>query len=310
MELRQISQFMWVYEEGSFSRAATKARIAQPRLSVQIRGLEEEFGVQLFERHPRGVKPTDSAHKLYARCVAIMENVALAKDDLRQTDGAAALSGKIHVGLSGMFNRNLLQRVLLPFLERNPLVDVIISESYTGTLVEWVRDGLIDVALGSRPTVEGHLVQRFVYKDKVVLLSGSPLFGPTLTPCDLTKANGLKLILPTTKHSFGKAAHEYVEKGIIQAAKVIEVNSTAGSVAIALNSDWAVMGAFIGMIGDLDNPNAFVYPVAAPELSFDLYAIYDRRRPLSIAARKFVQMIEVELKRADAIWMELHQKSD
>jgi len=201
-----------------------------------------------------------------------------------------------------MFNRSLLKNVLLPFMERYPHVDVTISESYTGTLVEWVRDGMIDFALGARPVVEGNLVQRLVYQDRVVLLSGSPLFGPSFSPCDLTRTDRLKLILPTTKHSFGKVTQEYIERGIIKVAKVIEINSTVGSVGIAMNSDWAAMASFMAVLDDLENPRAFIYPVAAPAISFDLYAIYDRRRPLSAAAKLFVQMIEIELDRVDDLW--------
>ncbi|SPP92892.1 LysR family transcriptional regulator [Bradyrhizobium vignae] len=305
MEIKQLSYFMWVFEEGSFSKAAIKARTVQPALSMQIRRLEEEFGVQLFERHPRGIKATAAGNKLYKRCVAIMQNISLAEEELRVENPKGAVTGKIHVGLSGMFNRSLLKNVLLPFLERHPHVDVVVSESYTGTLVEWVRDGLVDFALGSRPEVEGHLVQRLLYRDRVVLMSGSPLFGASLTPCDLTRAEGLKLILPTTKHSFGRAAQEYIERGLINAEKVIEINSTAGSISIAMNSDWAVMGAFIGMVDDLDNPKVFVYPVVEPALSFDLYALFDHRRPLSAAARQFVHMIELEFKQVDALWDQL-----
>jgi len=293
---------MWVYEEGSFSKAAQKARVAQPVLSMQIRRLEDHFGVQLFERHARGIKPTEFGEKLYSRSVAIMRNVTLAEDDLRQAEQVDTLTGRIHVGLSGMFNRNLLRRILLPFMERYPQVDVTISESYTGTLMEWVRDGLIDFAVGSRPAVEGNLVQRLLYKDRVVLLSGSPLFGPSLSPCDLTQSKGLKLILPTTKHSFGKLIKEYIESGIIQVEKVIEINSTVGAVGIAMSSDWAVVASVIAVLDDLENPKSFIYPVIEPAIPFDLYTIYDRRRPLSAAARQFIQMIEVELGKVEDTW--------
>src|SRR5690606_17470743 len=55
MDLRQIMYFMWVYEEKSFTGASRKAGVVQPALSVQVRRLEEEFGVELFDRQSRGV---------------------------------------------------------------------------------------------------------------------------------------------------------------------------------------------------------------------------------------------------------------
>jgi LysR family nitrogen assimilation transcriptional regulator len=307
MEIKQIRYFMWVYEEGSFSKAAQKARVAQPVLSMQIRRMEDEFGVQLFERHARGIKPTEAGLKLYHRCVLIMQNVTAAEKELQETKQVETLTGKIHVGLPGIFNRSLLKDVILPFVERYPEVDVTVSEAYTGTLVNWVRDGLVDFALAARPLVEGNLVQRLIYKERVMLMSGAPLFGPSFTPCDLTKAEDLKLILPTSNSGFGAVVRDYIDRGVIKVDKLLEINGVAGSLAVAQNSDWAVLGSFMAVVVDLDNPRIFTYPVAAPNIPFDLYIVYDRRRPLSAAARLFVEIIEHELHRVNEMWDRISQ---
>lgn len=168
MEIKQIRYFMWVYEEGSFSKAAQKARVAQPVLSMQIRRLEDEFGVQLFERHARGIRPTESGLALYRRAVSIVNNVTAAEKELRLQNSGESLVGRLHVGLPGIFNRSLLKDVLLPFTEAYPGVEVTVSEAYTGTLVDWVRDGVIDFALGAKPLSEGNLVQKHVYSENHV----------------------------------------------------------------------------------------------------------------------------------------------
>jgi DNA-binding transcriptional LysR family regulator len=307
MEIKQIRYFMWVYEEGSFSKAAQKARVAQPVLSMQIRRLEDEYGVQLFERHARGIKPTEAGLKLYHRCVSIMQTVTAAEKELHEKTSAEELSGKIHVGLPGIFNRSLLKDVLLPFIENHPQVEVTVSEAYTGTLIDWVRDGIVDFALGARPSVEGNLVQKMIYRERIMLMSGAPLFGPSFTPCDLTKAEGLKLILPTSTSGFGSIVRDYIERGVIKVDKLLEINGAAGSIALAQSSDWAVLGSFIAVVADMDNPRSFVYPVAAPHIPFDLYIVYDRRRPLSAAARRFIEIMELELSKVDDIWDRISQ---
>ena len=60
MELRHLRYFMTTAEERSFTRAADRLWVAQPGLSTQIRRLERERHVQLFERHTRGVDLTDA----------------------------------------------------------------------------------------------------------------------------------------------------------------------------------------------------------------------------------------------------------
>ena len=90
MDFRQLEQFVAVYEEGSFSRAARRANCTQPGLSVQIRNLENELGVSLFTRNRRGVEPTVAGKRLYARGLSILNAVADTEMAVRELAGKAA----------------------------------------------------------------------------------------------------------------------------------------------------------------------------------------------------------------------------
>jgi LysR family nitrogen assimilation transcriptional regulator len=305
MDLKQISYFMWVYEERSFSKAAAKANVVQSALSMQIRRIEDEFGVLLFNRLPRGVEPTEAGRKFYDRCVLIARNLAEAREELSGASDLAAVSGVIRVGLPGSFNRGVLRDVLLPFMERYPGVQLTISEAYTGTLIDWVREGSVDFALGVRPSEEGGLIQKLIYSDRVVLMSGAPVNGASFRPCDLSQAENLKLILPAQNQSFGSLVQKYIDQGFIRTAKTIEINGTVGAFQLARYSDWGVLTPFVSLCRESGRSGMFIYPIVNPDIPFDLYLVYDKRRPPNIAARQFIAAIEAELRQVDAIWKEL-----
>src|SRR3989337_3484053 len=79
MELHQLQCFMAVIEEGGFNRATTRLHITQPALSYQIKRLEEELGVSLFHRRPRGISPTEAGRVLLQNAPDVIESVRRAR---------------------------------------------------------------------------------------------------------------------------------------------------------------------------------------------------------------------------------------
>jgi len=91
VELRHLRYFVAVAEEGSFLRAARRLRVAQPALSKQIRDLEREVGVKLFERLPRGARMTRAGEQFLSNARHALESAARAVATARQTDSATGL---------------------------------------------------------------------------------------------------------------------------------------------------------------------------------------------------------------------------
>jgi len=91
MELRHLRYFVAVAEEGSFLRAARRLHVAQPALSKQIRDLEREVGVQLFERLPRGARVTPAGEDFLRNARHALESAARAVACARRADSETGL---------------------------------------------------------------------------------------------------------------------------------------------------------------------------------------------------------------------------
>lgn len=86
MSLDQLRYFVAVAEEGHLTRAAQRLHIAQPPLSRQIRALEEELGVALFERTSKGMTPLEPAKVLLARAKLILSEIDATVLAVRRAD--------------------------------------------------------------------------------------------------------------------------------------------------------------------------------------------------------------------------------
>lgn len=146
MDLKCLSYFVAVIESGSFARASTRLRIAQPALGWQIRKLEEELGAQLLIRHSRGVEPTDAGLRMLDHARAILARAQEATAELRSL--ASEPQGTVVVGLTPSMNAMLTLPLLKRLSSEAPQIRVRPVEELSVVLAEWVATGRLDIAIG------------------------------------------------------------------------------------------------------------------------------------------------------------------
>ena len=170
MELRQLNYFVAIAEEHSFTRAAERLWVAQPGLSTQIRRLESELGVRLFERRPRGVDLTDAGELFLERArkaVAAAELARSTGDDLR-----AGLIGTIRLGIVTGAGWPHLGELLRRFGHDRPDVELTVVESYAGTLLRHLHDGRLDAVLAPTLFASTELFRAGVGETPWLVLAG------------------------------------------------------------------------------------------------------------------------------------------
>lgn len=149
MELRHLRYFVAVAEEENVTRAAARLNVSQPPLSRQIRDLEEELGLMLFERKPQALALTEAGKVFLIEARAVLER---AEEAVRV---AASLAGRgkseIHIGYAPSLTVELLPRALRRFQSTADKVRVRLHDLSTAEMLDGLREGRIDVALMIRP---------------------------------------------------------------------------------------------------------------------------------------------------------------
>ena len=145
MELRHLRYFVAIAEAGSFTLAAERLWVAQPGLSTQIRRLESELGVKLFERHTRGVDLTAAGELLLERARA-----ALAAAELAAATGhdiETGVVGTLRLGLFTAAKLRTTSELIDAFAREHSQIEVTIVESHDGVLVRDLRDRRLDAVV-------------------------------------------------------------------------------------------------------------------------------------------------------------------
>lgn len=149
LDLRALRYFVSVAEEKGFTRAAARLQIAQPALSRRIRRLEEDLGVDLFRRTPRGVDLTESGAMLLERAYTIFNQVQQVHHDL---SGEADLArGVVTVGMPTTPGEFIAPVLLERVRATHPGIELRFREGFSGVLERQLANNEIGVAVMHDP---------------------------------------------------------------------------------------------------------------------------------------------------------------
>ncbi|MBU0499663.1 MAG: LysR family transcriptional regulator [Gammaproteobacteria bacterium] len=297
MNLRDLKYIVAVGEARHFGRAAERCFVSQPTLSGQIKKLEEELDVVIFERTKRSVEVTPVGEAIIAHARKLLEQA----DAIEQLASAYRdpLAGSLRVGAIPTLSPYLMPLILVPLKKNYPQMKLVLSEEITETLLRRLGKHEIDVALIATPVEQGDLqvVPLFDEPFWIAHPHGHVLYNKDdITSEDLRQ---LDLLLLADGHCLAQQAMEVCglsertgrgEMGDLRAASLETLLQLVGAgfgctlvPALAIRGSWMTGSGVIAR--KLDLPDTF------RRVSLVFRRSFPRRRPLEVFAEVILRSL-------------------
>lgn len=284
MDIKQLTYFITIAEEGTITQAANKLHMAQPPLSTQLKLLEDELGVKLIERGARKVKLTDAGKILYKRAKHILEITTSTEKEIGEFRNG--VQGTLRLGTISSSGTALLSKRIVDFNKKYSDIKFEIHEGNTYELIEKLNSGIIEVGIVRTPFNSKNFECLFLEAEPMVaVMSSNYNFEVTKEVIDLGDLKDFPLII---YRRFEKILlGEFQNSGI--EPTVFCINDDARTTIL-----WARAGLGIGIVPKsainfelMDNIK--YKEINNNTLRTQISAVWIKERYLSMAAKKFLE---------------------
>jgi len=280
MELRQLKYFLAVAEEGQITRAAEKLNITQPPLSQQIILLEEELGVQLFNRSRKRVQLTEAGHALQNRAEQIMELLKSAVRDVADT--VEGLGGRLSIGSITSSGRSVVPEYMRRYHQLYHRVTFDLRQGDSRHIFELLDAGLIEVGLVRLPVDDSRYNYIVLPPERMVVVA-----DPDKFPIEETGVMQLVLLETTPL----LVLRRYLPTISEYCRNILCISDDVTPLII-----WARFGLGVAVVPEsavnmlLRGAELRVRPIDTPAFTTTGAVIWSKKNTLSSAASHFVEM--------------------
>lgn len=201
MDLKQLQAIVTVAEAGSVTRAAQLLHLVQPAVTRQIRNLESELGVALFERTRQGMRPTAAGEALVERARRALAELERARAEIQPTRGE--VTGVAVVGILESVEALLAQPLVEAIRRKHPGIELRLATAYSGHLQQWLDDGDLDVSLLYKLTESQSMRVLPLLRDQLWAVAPPDAGLTTNQPVDLVTVLRQPFIMPTADRQHG-----------------------------------------------------------------------------------------------------------
>ncbi len=226
MDIKQLRYFVAIAEEGSLSAASARLHVAQPSLSQHVIKIEDELGVQLLDRSPRGVVLTQSGQILLKHARDICQSMEVCRQLVRESGGAP--HGSVSIGLPSSVSMVLSVPLAETVLVELPKVRLRAIEAMSGFIKTWLEDQSIDLAfLYEVDELKNCHVHKLTTEDLHFFAGADnwPLATKPGSPVNLADLTGLDFILPSQHHGLRQRIERCAREIHVTLNVIIEMDS-------------------------------------------------------------------------------------
>lgn len=281
MDIKQLRALLAIAETGSATKAAELLRIVQPAVSRHVRLLEEELGVELFERERHGMVLTDAGRTMVEYGRRALRELDRAKSEIKPAAGA--ISGIAVVGLLPSTCELLAAELVATVKARHPQVGVRLSVGYAGNLLEWLEAGDVEVAL-LYDTKASPGLQVEALLDEQLYLVGPPGALPSGVAQSVDCLRDLPLILPNAPHGLRSVVEHACAVAGIKPQVAVETNSLSVQKSLVSKGFGHTLLPSSAVSAEMENGTLSGVPILSPNLSRRIVLAHAVTRRLSPAA--------------------------
>ncbi|MDD5859330.1 MAG: LysR family transcriptional regulator [Eubacteriales bacterium] len=234
MNLNQLKYFQTVYLYGNVSRAADILHISQPSLSESIRTLEDEFGVLLFDRRYRGMKPTEAGDRLFVLSRSLLDDAARIE---RIMDELGKDRHTIRIGITPMLGSIIIPKIIKRFFMLHPEMRLEVLEPNREDLLKKVDDEMIDIAfIVHKDPLPGTYASIFVSKLEIGCVAhaaDSLAEKQTLAVQDL---EGHRVVMFTNAHFHAVMLRQYFKEAGVRPDILLQTSQLSTMLEIVRNN--------------------------------------------------------------------------
>lgn len=264
MDVKQLKALVTVAEVGSVTRAAELLHLVQPAVTRQIRTLEQELGVPLFERTRQGMHPTEAGSVMVERARRALNELERARAEVQPAPGV--VTGIVTVGLLESTSDLLAEPLVSAVSREHPGVELRLLTGYSGHLQQWLDDGDLDLTLLYNLDSKPSLYTRPLVSERLWAVAAPSAGLEAGRPVPFAEAAGHPMVMPAAGH----ALRRLIDAAAVRSGAALNVAVQTNSMRVQkqlvmAGHGWTVLPG-VGIADDVAQGTLSAAPLCEPDV--------------------------------------------